>query len=361
MINDARLPLLVTMGEPAGIGGEILMKSWKILWGSSQIVEKSPLFVAIDDINRLTHEAKRCGLNIPLQSIQNVEEAFDIIPHGLPILHRPLPAMPQPGQPDSKSVPAVMACIEEAVALICSGKAAGLVTNPVHKHILYQAGFAYPGHTEFLAALAEQAQTTGPPRTYRPVMMLVIPGLRVVPLTVHIPLIEVPRKLEHNMIVETGHIVATSLKQNFGILKPRLAMAGLNPHAGEGGQIGKEEQEILMPAIAQLRADGLTVSAPQPADSLFHKKARAHYDVVLCPYHDQALIPLKTLNFEEGVNITLGLPFLRTSPDHGTGLDIAGKGIASPISLIEALRLAARMAAASQTAANLSPAVSGAR
>jgi 4-hydroxythreonine-4-phosphate dehydrogenase len=226
--------------------------------------------------------------------------------------------------------------------LFRQGGASAIVTNPIQKASLYKAGFQHPGHTEFLEFLAGQGAHA--------VMLLAVPGLRVVPVTVHTPLSRVPKALGTELIVRTGRITAEALRRDFGVAAPRLAVAGLNPHAGEDGAIGREEIEIIGPAIEALRHDGIAVSGPRPADTLFHREARAGYDAALCMYHDQALIPLKTINFHEGVNVTIGLPFVRTSPDHGTALDIAGSGRADPRSLIAALVLARRIARARRRA-----------
>jgi 4-hydroxythreonine-4-phosphate dehydrogenase len=237
--------------------------------------------------------------------------------------------------------------IETATELFTRGEASAIVTNPIQKAALYEAGFEHPGHTEFFEFLAGHFAFA--------VMMLAVPGLRVVPVTVHKPLAAVPKALTTELIVKTGRTVAAALKQDFGIAVPRLAVAGLNPHAGEAGTIGREEVEVIEPAIAALRKEGIAVSGPRPADTLFHKDARAGYDAALCMYHDQALIPLKTINFHEGVNVTIGLPFVRTSPDHGTALDIAGSGKADPRSLIAALKLGRDIARARRRANRNAP------
>jgi 4-hydroxythreonine-4-phosphate dehydrogenase len=246
-----------------------------------------------------------------------------------------------PGKPDATSAPAAIASIRRAVADVLAGRTAAVVTNPVAKNVLYRSGFAEPGHTEFLAKLA--AGATGKP--VHPVMMLWSAELAVVPVTIHLPLRDVVSRLTTELIVETGRIVARDLSARFGIARPRIAVAGLNPHAGEEGALGEEDASIVAPAVAQLRAEGIDAIGPLPADTLFHKRARAGYDVALCMYHDQALIPIKTLAFDRAVNVTLGLPFVRTSPDHGTAFDIAGTGRADPSSLVAALALAARLAA----------------
>ncbi len=249
-------------------------------------------------------------------------------------------AWPGSGRPDPASAPAVLEAIETAVALTRRGETAAVVTNPIAKHVLYAAGFRHPGHTEYLAALAAGPGEEPP----RPVMMLWCPELAVVPVTVHIPLSAVPAALTRELIVETARIVDRDLRARFGVARPRLALAGLNPHAGESATIGTEDRDVTEPAVEALRREGLAVSGPHPADTLFHARARAAYDAALAMYHDQALLPIKTIAFDSAVNVTLGLPFVRTSPDHGTAFDIAGRGIARADSLIEAIRLAARLA-----------------
>ena len=248
----------------------------------------------------------------------------------------------RPGHPDASSAPAAIASIRRAVADVFAGRAHALVTNPVAKAVLYRTGFAEPGHTEYLAKLAQQH--TG--RSAHPVMMLWSPELAVVPVTIHLPVRDVPRRLTTALIVDTGRIVAHDLRERFGIARPRLALAGLNPHAGEDGTMGDEDRAVVAPAVEQLRADGIDVRGPLPADTMFHDAARRTYDAALAMYHDQALIPIKTLAFDHAVNVTLGLPFVRTSPDHGTAFDIAGTGKANPASLIAAIKLAARLVTA---------------
>ena len=325
-------PVILTMGEPAGIGGEIALRAW------CDRDQGAPAFCLIDDPARMAALAASTGIAAPVRAVGSVREAVSTWPEALPVLPLSLAAPVVPGKPDPANAAAVIAAIECGVDAVMRGEAAALVTNPIQKQTLYAAGFDHPGHTEFLAALAGSG--------VEPVMMLACPGLRVVPVTVHIPLRDVATRLSSAAIVTAGRITAAALRRDFGIAAPRLAIAGLNPHAGEAGSIGDEESRILAPAIATLRRDGITISDPAPADSLFHAQARSRYDAVLCMYHDQALIPLKTIDFDRGVNITLGLPFVRTSPDHGTALDIAGTGKARADSLIEALKLAARMAQA---------------
>lgn len=329
--------LAVTLGEPAGIGPELLLAAWL------RRTAATPPFVALADPDHLAQLAARLGWNVRLASVANVAEAGEIFPHSLPVLPLGRSVTGSPGRPDPANAPLVIDAIEQAVRLAQAGAVAGLVTMPISKHVLQAAGFGFPGHTEFLGHLAGSDAL--------PVMLLAVPGLRVVPLTVHIPLAGVPRRLSPGQIVRTGRILAEALKRDFGIAAPRIAVTGLNPHAGEAGSMGREEIDIIAPAIQQMQSEGLAVTGPHAADSLFHAEARQHYDAALCMYHDQALIPLKTLDFHNGVNITIGLPFVRTSPDHGTALDIAGTGRARPDSTLAALRMAGQMAAA-RAAAN---------
>ncbi len=320
------IPLALTMGDPAGIGGEIAVGAWHALRATG------PVFFAIDDPARLA------ALGTEVHVVADPGEAAAVFRHALPVLPLVLPGGPPvPGRPEAAHAASVIGSIERAVALALAGAAGGVVTNPVNKAALYAAGFAHPGHTEFLAAL------TGVPG--REVMMLASPMLRVVPVTVHVALRDAVAGLTTGAIVAAGRTTAGALVRDFGIMAPRLAVAGLNPHAGEGGALGGEDAAIVAPAIAALRAAGIDASGPWPPDTMFTPAARARYDAALCMYHDQALIPLKTLDVDGGVNVTLGLPIVRTSPDHGTAYDIAGQGIASPASLIAALRLAAALAA----------------
>jgi len=328
------LPLAVTMGEPAGIGGEILVKAW-----SKRRDLDLPPFVAIDDPSRLKAIAKALDINLPIKLVSTGEEAAAAFRMALPIaeLDEALDPAVESGTPNVAHAEAVIGSIENAVQWVSEGQASAVVTNPIQKQSLYEAGFRYPGHTEYLAALTGAAGG--------PVMMLVSPQLRVIPVTIHVPLAEVPQRLTMQAIVHAGRVAADALQSDFQIRAPRLAISGLNPHAGEGGTLGTEEQTIIAPAIEALRTDGIKVAGPLPADTLFHAAARENADVVICMYHDQALIPIKTLDFDRGVNMTLGLPIVRSSPDHGTALDIAGQGIANPDSFIEALKLAASCAA----------------
>jgi len=311
------------MGDPAGIGGEIIAKAY---WSG---LVKTPFF-CIDDPERLM------ALGLSTVEILDPSEAQDAFQIGVPVLNERLAAPAPAGQPDPSNASAVINSISRAVEFAISGKASAVVTTPINKKALYDgARFAFPGHTEFLAHLAGVQQS---------VMMLAAPGLRVVPATIHIALSDVPKALSTPLVLETARILNASLIQDFGIKSPRIAVAGLNPHAGEGGAMGYEDLSIIAPAIRELQADGLNIVGPLPADTMFHASARDGYDAALCMYHDQALIPVKMLDFSKGVNITLGLPFIRTSPDHGTAYDIAGKDQADPTSLIEALNTAAEMA-----------------
>jgi 4-hydroxythreonine-4-phosphate dehydrogenase len=309
------------MGEPAGIGPEITLAAWRAVRAGGQ-----PFFAITDPV--LLPGA-------PLALIDAPEQAAAAFEHALPVLPLSLAARAQPGRLDPANAPSVIASIEQAVAFAKAGRAGGVVTNPIQKSVLTAAGFPHPGHTEFLGELAG----TGVP----PVMMLACPGLRVVPVTIHLSLKRAAAELTTGAIVEQGRIVAAALRRDFGLAAPRLVVAGLNPHAGEDGTMGREDIEVVAPAVAALRAEGIAVRGPLPADTLFTPRARATYDCALCMYHDQALIPVKTLDMDGGVNVTLGLSIVRTSPDHGTALDIAGQGKADPGSLIAALRMAGEL------------------
>lgn len=321
-------PIAVTMGEPAGIGGEITIAAWR---GRQE--SKLPVFFLIDDPDRLA----KLSPETPIAEIEAPEDAKSAFNSALPVLRHALQAPVEPGNPDPRNTPSVLGAIERAVSLCRTAEASAMVTNPIHKGVLYDGGFRHPGHTEFLADL------TGVDRT---VMMLVGGGLRAVPVTVHIPLCDVPGALTRAVLIDTCRIVERDLRALFGLPRPRLAVAGLNPHAGENGALGREDLETIAPAIETLRADGIDVSGPHPGDTLFHAEARESYDVAICMYHDQALIPVKTLDFHGGVNVTLGLPIIRASPDHGTAFALAGTHTARPDSLIAALRLADDMARA---------------
>ncbi|KIC42940.1 4-hydroxythreonine-4-phosphate dehydrogenase [Ruegeria sp. ANG-R] len=315
-------PIALSCGEPAGIGPEIAAKAWAALRDSCP-------FFYIGDASHLPTDT-------PVARIAGPTEAIAASSAALPVLHVDFPASNTPGYPDPQNALSVVDAIEQGVELVQSGAASALCTAPIHKKALIDgAGFAFPGHTEFLAALAGRS---------RVVMMLASDQLRVVPATIHIPLSQVPSALTPEILRETIEITARGLRSQFGIPHPRIAVAGLNPHAGEEGKMGTEELDWITPMLAALNPDSYTVTGPHPADTMFHAAARARYDVAIAMYHDQALIPIKTLDFDRGVNVTLGLPFVRTSPDHGTALDIAGQGIANPTSLIEALKRARQMA-----------------
>ncbi|WP_454918575.1 4-hydroxythreonine-4-phosphate dehydrogenase PdxA [Xanthobacter sediminis] len=331
MERPASPPLALTAGEPAGVGPELALKAWAAR-------SALPAFFVVGDPDLLAARARLLGLDAPVAPCAPAE-APAIFPNALPVVPAGPRATAAPGRPDATSAAAVRASLDAAVELVRTGAAAALVTNPLAKSVMYAAGFPFPGHTEYLAACAA-AGGVAP----RAVMMIWSPLLAVVPATIHVPLRQVPDLVTTALLVETGRIVATDLRRRFGLPAPRLAFAGLNPHAGEDGTLGREDEEVVRPAVEALRAAGIDARGPLPADTLFHPEARAGYDVAVGMYHDQVLIPAKTLAFHDGVNVTLGLPFIRTSPDHGTAFDIAGTGRANPASLMAALRLARRLA-----------------
>ena len=304
--NGAALPILITMGEPAGIGPEVALAAFE-------------------------HFGGRIG-NRPLKL---VGDAGIFAARKDALIATTARASAQPGRPDSANSAAVIEAIETGVKACLAGEAAAIVTAPINKAVLQGAGFGFPGHTEFLAHLT---------RAPRAVMMLASDKLRVVPLTIHMPVAQVPKAIDKLAVFQTGEIILTALRRDFGILLPRLAVAGLNPHAGEDGVMGDEDLTVIAPAVAALKARGFAVTGPLSADTLFHEEARKNYDAALCMYHDQALIPIKTLSFWDGVNVTLGLPIVRTSPDHGTAFDIAGTGKADARSMIAAVKMAADIA-----------------
>jgi 4-hydroxythreonine-4-phosphate dehydrogenase len=336
-IIASQLPLALSMGDPAGIGIEITLKAW-LGRAEHDLVP----FVLFADAEVVAASIAARGLNIPVVRLDKLADAMRHFSKHLPVFHVPCAAPVAPGKPDSHNGTAVIQAIDLAVAAVVRGEAAAIVTNPIAKHVLHGAGFRHPGHTEYLAHLASQHYSG---QSYRPVMMLAAddPTLRVVPMTIHEPLAKVPGMITPALIIETTRITHRALLEQFGMPRPRIAIAGLNPHAGENGSIGTEDRDIIAPAIAALRAEGMAVTGPHSADTLFHAPARATYDAVICMYHDQALIPIKTLAFDTGVNLTLGMPFVRTSPDHGTAFDIAGRGTASSTSLVAALKMAARL------------------
>ena len=326
-------PLALTLGEPAGIGPDIAIMAWL-----RRAELKLPPFYMLGDIAFLERRARALGLDVKLADA-DAGHAAATFADALPVVSTGHAATADPARPDGQSAEAALSSIRQAVADVRAHRAAAVVTNPIAKSVLYRAGFRHPGHTEYLAELAADNG-----RTPQPVMMLWSPLLAVVPVTIHTSLREAIGQLTTELIVSTARIVASELKSRFAISNPRLVLSGLNPHAGEDGTLGTEDQTIVAPAVAALQADGIAARGPLPADTLFHEAARKTYDCAVCMYHDQALIPIKTLAFDNAVNVTLGLPFIRTSPDHGTAFDIAGTGRANPASLIAALRLAARMA-----------------
>jgi 4-hydroxythreonine-4-phosphate dehydrogenase len=332
-------PLALTLGEPAGIGPDITFAAWR----RRAEFGLAPFYLLADPAF-MARCAERIAPDVTIAVVepQAAGAAFET---ALPVVDIGVTVSAEPGHPDRSSAPAAITAIRRAVADVSTGVASAIVTNPIAKNVLYRSGFAEPGHTEYLGKLVEEA--TGV--TVRPVMMLWSPELAVVPVTIHLALKEVVARLTTDLIVETGRIVARDLRDRFDIARPRLAIAGLNPHAGEDGALGDEDQSVVRPAVERLRSEGINARGPLPADSLFHEAARASYDVALAMYHDQALIPIKTLAFDHAVNVTLGLPFVRTSPDHGTAFDIAGTGRADPASLIAALQLAARLSSRMQS------------
>ncbi len=321
------LPLCLTLGDPAGIGPEIILKAWQALR------DTGPKFFVIGDL---------VALGVDAHEIKAPAETHLRFKSSLPVLNLPLPEPARPGQPSLTAGKSIIQWIETGVRLVAEGEASGLVTAPIAKASLYAGGFKFPGHTEFLGDLTREVRHAGP---RGPVMMLIAQDLRVALVTVHLPLAEVPNHITEAGIIHTAQVTAHALMQDFGIQAPRLAIAALNPHAGENGTIGREDIEIIAPAVAALKSQGLNVTGPAPSDSLFSPDMRSRYDAVICMYHDQALIPIKMLDFWGGVNVTLGLPIVRTSPDHGTAFDIVGQDIARPDSLIAAIKTAAALAA----------------
>ncbi len=330
------LPLLLTMGEPAGIGPELALQAW-----SDRNQAQLAPFAIIGDPGHLIRVARDIDLDVSIKEVEPWDIA-DAFAHVLPVIPVEVSEQVRYGSPNTGNAQAVIGAIETAVDLVHKNNARGIVTCPIQKSVLAGAGFAHPGHTEFLASLAMNwPENAGV--TYHPVMMLACDALRVVPATIHVALSKVANNLSTELLIDTAHIVASTLENRFGISNPRLWFCGLNPHAGEDGKFGTEEYDIIAPAIAALKNDGILANGPFAADSMFHASAREKYDAAIAMYHDQALIPIKTLAFDEAVNVTLGLPFVRTSPDHGTALDIAGTGKASCTSLIAAIRMADKM------------------
>lgn len=317
-------PLIMTSGDPAGVGPELSIEAFR------QIGQKHP-FAVLGDMDQLHSLAEPLGI-----SILKIDDPSDIQTGSLNVIPQKLPLKPKPGAWQPGNAAGTIEMIERAVSFVKSGSASAMITNPINKKILVDgAAFPHPGHTEFLADLDGKS---------RSVMLLTSPELSVVPVTIHIPVKDVPLALTGDLLSFTIKTLEHALRVEFGLKSPRIAVAGLNPHAGEGGQMGLEEIDLITPILDALRKDGLNLIGPESADTMFHARARKTYDAAVCMYHDQALIPIKTIDFDRGVNTTLGLSFIRTSPDHGTAYDIAGKGIANPSSLIEAVKLAAKMA-----------------
>lgn len=316
-------PLAVALGDPAGVGPEIVAKSWE----RRHEARLAPFF-AVGDC-----DAVEAVWNGPIRTIADPDEAADVFDHALPLIRVGGGHAITPGSPDLDGARTTLDSLEMAVGLTRGGAASGLVTGPVSKAQLYAVGFVHPGQTEFVAERCGVASDCV-------AMMLVGPDLRTVPVTVHVPLRDVPDLLTQELIIVKARATIRGLQRQFGIDQPRIAVAGLNPHAGEDGALGREDAEVIAPAVERLRGEGFDVTGPLPADTMFHPRARARYDAALCMYHDQALVPLKTLYFDEGVNMTLGLPIVRTSPDHGTAFDIAGKDRANPGAMIAALKIA---------------------
>ncbi|WP_264049351.1 4-hydroxythreonine-4-phosphate dehydrogenase PdxA [Methylobacterium flocculans] len=336
-MSSPHAPIALTLGDPAGIGPELALLAWRLRDAGPGL----PPFFLIGDPGFIERRASEMNLQVPVADV-GPDLAEEVFPRALPVMSLPsgMRVDAVAGRPDTAHAGAILESITAGVDLVRAGTASALVTNPIAKYVLTEVGFAHPGHTEFLAHLAADPGAAPP----LPVMMLWSESLAVVPVTIHVALRRVPELLTQDLVVRTARIVAHDLRHRFGLAHPRLVLSGLNPHAGENGTMGHEDRDVLEPAVMQLQNEGIDIRGPLPADTLFHERARAGYDVALTPTHDQALIPIKTIAFDEGVNVTLGLPFIRTSPDHGTAFDIAGKGIARPDSLMAALRLAARLA-----------------
>ena len=327
-------PLAVSCGDPSGIGPDIILTAW-----IKRVSAGLTAFFCIGDPDQLAARARLLDLDVPIRAVEP-ENAAATFNDALPVVPLSNRLEERPGTPLSGNAKGIIEAIKRAVALTMDGLSAGVVTAPIAKKPLYEAGFAQPGHTEYLAELAAAHSGT----RARPVMMIAGPTLRTIPVTIHIPLADVPAALTTELIAETIRVADRDLKTRFGIARPRIAVAGLNPHAGEAGALGAEDAGIVAPAVDQMRAEGIDATGPLPADTMFHEAARATHDVAVCMYHDQALIPAKALDFDQGVNVTLGLPFIRTSPDHGTAFAIAGTGAARPDSFVAALKMASGMA-----------------
>ena len=328
-------PLAVSMGEPAGIGPDLALLTW-----ASRKTLKVPPFYVRGDADLFRQRATRLGLGVAVETTLP-DQAARVFSKALPVIQTGPALQDRPGEEQPETAASVVAAIKAGVEDVRSGRASGLVTCPINKSALYKTGFSFPGHTEYLGALAQEFW---PDQPARPVMMIAGPELMVVPVTIHIPLKDVPAALTTRLIVETAVITADDLRKRFGYAEPRIALCGLNPHAGEDGSMGLEDRDVITPAIKELRAMGLAVTGPHPADTLFHPAARTQYDCVLGMYHDQVLVPAKTIGFDDSVNVTLGLPFVRTSPDHGTAYALAGTGRARIDSFAASLRMADALA-----------------
>jgi 4-hydroxythreonine-4-phosphate dehydrogenase len=334
-MGGAQTPIAVSMGEPAGIGPDLALLAW-----SNRKALGLPPFYLRGDQHLLSERAAKLGLNVRIDA-STPENACGLFSKALPVVQTGPALEDRPGEEHPDAAPSVVASIETCVEDVANGIAGGLVTNPINKAALYKTGFNFPGHTEFLGSLAA---ANWPQERARPVMMIAGPELMVVPATIHIPLKDVPTALTENLIVETAEITAADLKNRFGYSNPRLALCGLNPHAGENGTMGTEDRDVIAPAIKRLNEMGIAATGPHPADTLFHPPARTQYDCVIGMYHDQVLVPAKTIGFDDSVNVTLGLPFVRTSPDHGTAYSLAGTGEARIDSFAAALRMAYALA-----------------
>lgn len=326
--------IAVSSGDPSGIGPETIIKAW-LMRKDAQL----PVFFVIGDDEIFRRTAERMKVNIDF-SAADADFSFNTFDDALPILALKNSQVDRVGTSDPKNASGIIEAIERGTMLVCQGHASALVTCPIAKKPLYDAGFCFPGHTEFLADLAQKFYG----ERFKPVMMLAGPHLRTVPVTVHVPLSKVFKMLSTDLIIETGRIVAHDLEHKFKLKNPKIVVSGLNPHAGENGALGDEDIDLIKPAVLALKNEGIAINGPFASDTLFNSEKRATYDAALCMYHDQALIPVKTIGFDDTVNVTLGLPFIRTSPDHGTAFDIAGKNIASPASLISAIKLAQQLA-----------------
>ena len=327
---EGDLPVAVTMGDPAGIGGEITLMTWR-----DHRAELPPFYV-LDDPDRLQRLAQRTGLDVPIAEIGSSADAASVSKDALPVARLSRPVSALPGDDSTSDGPMVIESIDRAIDAAMDGGAGGMATNPIQKSRLYDAGFTAPGHTEYLG---ERAGLDAPP-----VMLLAGPNLKVVPVTIHLSLKDAIAALTQDEIVRTLDVTIASLRSDFGIARPRVAVSGLNPHAGESGHMGREEIDIIAPAIERLSGADAEVRGPLAGDTMFHEAARGTYDVAVCMYHDQALIPMKTLDFDNGVNVSVSLPFVRTSPDHGTAYNIAGTATANPTSLVSAIRMAGEIA-----------------